>query len=65
MGQVGMRPRTIYEQHYEVCRIVENGTDWADVEDEAAQFTNGPFARFVQPIGIHLVSRDGGLREIV
>src|SRR5664280_2581402 len=52
-------------QHQEKRQVIEDGADRPDKQNKSQDLPNLPLARFGQPVGIHLVGGNGGLREVV
>ena len=62
-GRRSQQPNT--KHIIEVGRVVEDGADRADEQDEAADLVHRPRARLGDLLAVHIVGRDRHLREIV
>ena len=52
-------------QHHEECRVIEDRADRTNKQNEMQDFVNRPSARLDQPLFIHIVGGNGGLREVI
>src|SRR4030095_10092990 len=63
--QGGGMPAVEYIQHHEECQVIEDRADRTNEKNETLNLANGPLARPGQPVRIHFVGGDCGLREVV
>src|SRR5450759_2719119 len=65
MEQDRVVPAVENVQHHEERQVIEDRADRADKQNKTQDLVNRPMARLGQPLRIHLVGGDGGLREVV
>ncbi|MPM86411.1 hypothetical protein SDC9_133500 [bioreactor metagenome] len=63
--QGGVGPGIEDVDHYKESDVIKDRADGSNKDNELAQFTNGPFARPLDPFCIYGITGDGDLRDIV
>lgn len=58
-------PAIEHVQQHEECQVIEDRAYRPDKQNKAQDPVDLPLARLAQPLGIHCIGGDGGLREIV